>query len=199
MAKRWVLALATAMVIIGSSGVGFAAFSASDVVHGSATAVSVDLQITREVSGGCTLNSGGAAPGTVEFSDLNAAATEVSLTVANMTLNTYCAAAIVLTNTGPEAVSLTSGILFLGQNGVCGPGQIDCYDVFTLSGIQASGLDCIAGSPTCGYSEEISVNFATLQPGQSFVETIGMTIPAGSDSSTPSSCAFDLVYEANAV
>ncbi|HUI38505.1 MAG TPA: hypothetical protein VLY85_02630, partial [Thermoplasmata archaeon] len=72
MAKRWVLALATAMVIIGSSGVGFAAFSASDVVHGSATAVSVDLQITREVSGGCTFNSGGAAPGTVEFSDLNA-------------------------------------------------------------------------------------------------------------------------------
>jgi len=201
MARKSVLTLLAVIAVVGLAGVGFSALTATVTVTGAVTAASVVLQISAEQGAGCSYdNTGAAAPGSVSFSGLNAAQTSITMDVNGMVLGSACFAALQVENTGQAPVALTAGILFEGLNGLCYAGQVSCYDVFTLSGVQTSGLNCFHGSPTpCGTSAEISTNFTVLNPGQTFTDSLGVELNAAADPSTPSTAAFEILYIADEV
>ncbi|HTP54841.1 MAG TPA: hypothetical protein VML94_07815 [Thermoplasmata archaeon] len=198
MAKRWVIGLVAAIAVVCMAGVGFSAFTAQAVVNGNASAASMDLQIVNTVAYGCYYNDSWTsyAPGNISFENENAALNEVTLTVANLTPGIDCRAALVLENTGSVPVNVSSLINTPGNDGVCTTAALDCYDVFTLSGIETNGWIWWDGSPTAGLSSYSYADFATLSPGHSVVDFIGVDIPPGSDDGTPGGAAFSLVYTA---
>jgi hypothetical protein len=197
MAKRSVTGLIALIAVVSLTGVGFAAFTSVDTVNGTATAGSANLEILSYASYGCGFFHGGAGPGTVTFSDLNAAQTAIDLAIGGLILGEFCQAVLGVENVGTGPVNLTAGVLFVGLNGICTAGEVNCFDVATLSGIAASGLTCVAGSPTpCGTAAQVSIDFASLLPGQTYTDHIAISFPPGSDASAPSTGTFELVYEA---
>ncbi|MGB6500083.1 MAG: hypothetical protein WBG19_01585 [Thermoplasmata archaeon] len=197
MTSRWVFGVLATVAAVMMTGVGFAAFTSVDTVSGSVSAGSVNLQIEAFLGHGCTYTGTGApGPGSIGFTGLNAAQTAVNLEISDIYFGEYCDAALQIQNTGEAPVNVTAGLLFAGLNGICNAGQTNCIDVVTLSGIAASGLVCVNGSPTpCGTAADISINFITLQPGQSYNDAILVGYAPGSDGSAPSTGAFELVYE----
>lgn len=201
MVKKWWVGVASAFVVLALAGVGFSAFTASATVTGSISAASAEIQFGSFLGHGCVYESNGATgPGSLTFSGLNPAATSINLDVQGINLGEYCDGAIQIMNSGTGPVTLTAGILFLGENGICGAGQTDCFDVVSASGIAASGYTCLNGSPTpCGTSAEVSTDFVTLSPGQTFTDDIGVAFAPGSDASSPTTGTFELVYIATEV
>lgn len=201
MAKRWWIGVASAFTVIALAGVGFSAFTASATVSGTISAGSAQIQFGNYLGHGCVYESNGApGPGSLTFSGLNPAATSIDLGVQGINLGEYCDGALQITNTGTGPVTLTIGILFLGENGICAADQTNCFDVVSASGISASGYTCLNGSPTpCGTSAGISTDFATLTPGQTYTDDIGVAFAPGSGTSSPTSGAFELVYIATEV
>ena len=201
MGRKWWLGVAAAFAVVCVAGVGFSAFTAVDTVSGSVSAGSVGLQIVAYLGHGCHYISNGApGPGSAGFSGINAAQTTINFAVNGINLGEDCDGAIQLENSGTAPVNLTSGILFVGLNGICYAFESNCFDVATASGISASGLTCLNGSPTpCGTPAEISNNFATLNPGQSYTDDIVIDFAPGSNASAPTTGSFEIIYEATEI
>lgn len=198
MTKRWVVGLAAAIAVVCMAGVGFSAFTAQATVYGNASAAAVGLQITGTGSYGCFyFGHAEAAPGSLEFSGLTAGNTQVTLTVANLTPDDICNGYLTLENTGNQPLNVSITLNTPGSNGVCGPYGFNCFDVYTYSGIQASGDFYFVGSPTADTPTAYSQNFTLLNPGQSYTDYYGVDIPWGSTDATPSSATFTLVYSAS--
>jgi hypothetical protein len=80
-----------------------------------------------------------------------------------------------------------------GANGMCVWGETDCYDVTTVSGLQVDGWVAFCGP--CSFTAQYSVtNFTTLNPGQSYTDTLLVDIPRGADDGTPPTGSFSIVY-----
>ncbi|MGP8077871.1 MAG: hypothetical protein ACLQD8_08695 [Thermoplasmata archaeon] len=198
MTKRWLVGLVAAIAVVCMAGVGFSAFTAQATVYGNASAASVGLQIVQNYSFGCYyFGHAEAAPGSLSFTDLNEAQTAVSLNVANLTPDQICEATLTIENTGSQPLNVSIALNTPGSNGVCGPYGFNCFDVFTYSGIQASGDFWFDGSPTAPAPTAYSANFTYLNPGQSYQDFYGVDIPWGSNDTTPSSATFTLVYSAS--
>ncbi|HTP53970.1 MAG TPA: hypothetical protein VML94_03270 [Thermoplasmata archaeon] len=196
MAKKWMVGLVAALAVVCMAGVGFSAFTAQATVNGSATAATMGLIIADYTTSGCyyNLNTPG-APGNITLENENAAQTTISLVVSNLTPGINCRAYVYLENTGSVPVNLSVQLNTPGTDGICTAFTIDCFDVDTLSGIQAAGWQWWNGSPTAGTSSYAYSNFATLAPGHGVWDYIGVDIPTTS-TETPASAAFSLVYTA---
>jgi hypothetical protein len=198
MAKRWLVGLAAAIAVVCMAGVGFSAFTAQATVYGNASAATVGLQITETGTFGCFyFGHDVAAPGNIAFSGLSDGGTQITLTVSNLTPDDICEAGLVLENVGSQPLNVSIALNTPGANGVCGPYGFNCYDVYTYSGIQASGDFFFYGSPTEPTPTSYSANFTELNPGQSYTDYYGIDIPWGSTDATPASATFTLVYSAS--
>jgi len=197
MAKRWLVGLVAAIAVVCMAGVGFSAFTAQATVNGAATSATMGLEIVGNFTTGCyyNLNVAG-APGNYSFSGENAAKTSISLTAANLTPGINCRAYLELENTGSVPVNVSVALNTAGVNNICTAFAINCYDVYTASGIQASGWVWWSTSPTGGTSSDSNANWVTLTPGQTVWDTILVDIPLGSTDATPSGGAFSLSYTA---
>jgi hypothetical protein len=197
MAKRWLVGLVAAIAVVCMAGVGFSAFTAQATVYGNASAAQIGLAIESTASEGCFyFNQSVPAPGSLSFSGLNAAMTSVSMNVANLTPDQLCLASLTLENVGTQPLNVTITLNTPGVDGICTAFAYNCFDVLTLSGIDASGWFYFSSSPTGDTPTSVSSNFTELNPGQSFVDTYAVDIPAGSGDSTPSTGSFTLVYSA---
>ncbi|HTW55002.1 MAG TPA: hypothetical protein VMG36_00940 [Thermoplasmata archaeon] len=199
MAQRWLIGVIAAFAVIGMAGVGFSAFTATATVNGSASAATMGLKIIENDTVACDwyFNTPG-APGNISFSNENAGQTVISLKVTNMTPGVYCVGIVVLENTGSVPVNVSVAFLTAGANGMCNAFQLNCYGVFTLSGLATDGSIWWDAQPTFGIVTDSYSNFATLQPGGSFVDWIGVDMPAGSTSAPAGGGAFSIVYTASA-
>jgi hypothetical protein len=198
MAKRWLIGMAAALAVVCMAGVGFSAFTATATVNGNASSASIGLEIQSEGTYGCFyFGHNVTAPGNISYSGLNAAQTEVTLNVANLTPDDICEAYLVLENSGSLPLNVSITLNTPGIDNLCAPYGSNCYDVFTYSGIQASGAFFYYGSPTEPAPTSFSANFTMLNPGQTYTDFYGVDIPAGSGDSTPTSTTFSLVYSAS--
>ena len=198
MARRWVLGVAAAIAVVCVAGVGFSAFTAQATVYGSAYAATVGLEFTQYGIYDCFyLGHSEPAPGKVVFSDLSAGGTQVTLTVSNLTPDDVCETEVTLENTGDQPLNVSITLNTPGENGVCGPYGINCFDIATTSGIQAAGEIYFGASPTDGVPTSYSHNFTTLQPGHTYEDLYALDIPWGSTDATPASASFTLVYSAS--
>ncbi|HTP54962.1 MAG TPA: hypothetical protein VML94_08425 [Thermoplasmata archaeon] len=197
MAKKWLIGMVAAISVVCMAGVGFSAFTALAQVNGNATAATMGLEIVQNFTTGCyyNLNVAG-APGNYSFSNENAAQTSISLVASNLTPGINCRAYLELENTGSVPVNVSVALDTAGADGICTAWALDCFDVYTLSGIEASGWLYWSGSPTAGTSSDAYSNWATLAPGAMVWDVVLVDIPFGSDNGTPSSGAFSLVYTA---
>ena len=199
MAHKWVVGIGAALALVIVAGTGFAAFTATATVNGKASAGSVDLAIVETYVGGCNAFYGAQAPGpgNVTFTDLNEQETSVTLTVSNLTPSAFCVAAVTLENTGSVPVNLSVTLNTPGINGVCSNYGLNCYSVFTNSGID-QGIVWFADSPTGNTPTSSVSNIVTLSPGGTYTDDIGVEIPTGSTDATPSTATFSLVYTGTA-
>jgi len=197
MAKRWLVGLVAAIAVVSLAGVGFSAFTATATVNGTASAATMGLEIVQNSTSGCyyNLNTPG-APGNISLVGETEARTTISLVVSNLTPGINCRAYVQLENTGSVPVNVSVQLDTPGAAGVCTAYAINCFDVDTLSGIQAAGWQWWTGSPTGGTSSYSYSNFSTLTPGGTVWDYIGVDIPYGSTDATPGSAAFSLVYTA---
>ncbi|MFY9716979.1 MAG: hypothetical protein WAK40_03475 [Thermoplasmata archaeon] len=197
MAKKWMVGLVAAVAVVCLTGVGFSAFTAQAQVNGYASGASMGLEIVQNFTTGCysNLNTPG-APGNYSFGAENAAKTSISLVASNLTPGINCRAYIELENTGSVPVNVSVALDTPGVDGICTAWSNDCFDVYTASGIQASGWIYWSGSPTAGTSSYAYSNWATLAPGGMVWDVILVDIPFGSDNGTPHAGAFSLVYTA---
>ena len=199
MTHKWVLGIGAALALVLVAGAGFAAFTATATVNGKASAGSVDLAIVADHSLGCYAFFGAQSPGpgNVSFTDLNEQRTSVTLTVSNLTPSAFCNANVTLENVGSVPVNLSVALNTAGSGGVCAAEAINCFEVYTLSGI-TEGYVWFADSPTGSTPTSSVSNIATLAPGATYTDYIGIAIPSGSTDATPSSATFSLVYTASA-
>ena len=199
MAHKWVMGIGAALALIVVAGTGFAAFTATATVNGKATAGTVDLAITSTQTFGCYAFYGGTAPGpgNISFSDLNEQRTSVTLTVSNLTPSAFCYANVTLENTGSVPVNLSVALSTAGSNGVCSAEAINCFEVFTLSGI-TQGVVWFTYSPIGSTPTSSVSNIATLLPGGTYTDSIGVAIPPTATDATPSSAGFTIAYTASA-
>lgn len=198
MGKNWVMGMVGAIAVLAVTGIGFAAFTATATVNGTASAGSVDLQITSVLASGCQgFNGATAGNATIAFSSIGGGGTSVSVTATNLTPAVACFGDLTLKNTGSVPLNLSVSLNTPGSNGVCVGGAIDCYDVDTYSGIEDSGW--IAWCGPCSFAPLYSVTgFTTLNPGQSYSDAFLVSIPYHSDDGTPASGTFSLVYTGTA-
>ncbi len=199
MARNWVVGIGAALALIVVAGTGFAAFTATATVNGQASAGTVGLAITSTFILGCDAFDGAPVPGpgNITFSDLNEQQTSVTLTVSNLTPSAYCDAYLTLENTGSVPENLSVVLDTPGSNGVCAPSAINCFAVFTLSGID-QGRFWFSDSPYTDTPTSAVSNLVTLAPGGTYTDAIGVAIPTGSTDATPSSAVFTLAYTASA-
>jgi len=197
MTKRWLVGLVASIAVVSLAGVGFSAFTATATVNGSATAATMGLEIVQNYTTGCysNLNTPG-APGNYSFANENAAQTTISLIASNLTPGINCRAYIELENVGSVPVNVSVAVNSPGVDGMCTPSAINCYDVYTASGIQLNGGICWSTSPDCGTPTASYSNWVTLSPGGTTWDVILVDIPFGSTDATPSGGAFSLVYTA---
>jgi len=197
MAKRWLLGMVAAMAVVSMAGVGFSAFTAQAVVYGNASAASMGLEIVQNFTTGCyyNLNTPG-APGNYTFTGENAAQTSISLIASNLTPGINCRAYLELENVGTVPVNVSVALNSPGVDGMCLPYSIDCFDVYTLSGIQLTDFLCWGGSPDCGVATASYNNWQTLSPGGTTWDVVLVDIPFGSTDAMPAFGAFTLTYTA---
>jgi hypothetical protein len=204
MAQKWVLGVVGAFAVLALAGVGFAAFTAQATVNGSASAATVNLQIVSEESAANTCFylpgtplAGSPAAGNVSLSTSGPLVSTATVAVSNLTPGVVCDVFVTLENTGsvPENVSVVLNTQ--GADGICAPSAVNCDDVLTLSGIQASGFYWFIGSPTAGSPSGASPNFVTLAVGGTYTDYIAVLITTGS-TSAPALGTFSLVYTASA-
>lgn len=198
MAKQWLIGVVAAFAVLGMAGMGFAAFTATATVNGSASAATMGVAFTENATFACDYyyNHPG-APGNIAFSHENPAGNMITLTVANMTPGVYCVSGVVITNTGSVPVNMSVAFFTAGTNGMCSAYQNDCFGVFTTSGLGTDGSIWWIGQPNYGIVTDSYSNFATLAPGGTFTDYIGVDLPAGS-TSAPSVGTFQIVYTASA-
>ena len=202
MTKKWVVGVIGAFALVAMTGVGFSAFTASATVYGTASAATMGLEITWTGASTCTYLpgtplGGQVAPGNVSFSPVAEGGTVVSFSASNMTPGVYCQGDLQLTNTGSVPVNVSVVLSTAGSNGICGAYGVNCYDVISYSGIEASGEWWFYGSPTAPGPADVSTNFTTLNPGNSTVDAIAVLISTGFTSVDPSAF-FTLTYTASA-
>ena len=197
MMKKWWVGLVAIVGVVALAGVGFSAFTAQASVNAYASGATMGLEIISNSTSGCyyNLNTPG-APGSISFSGENAAMNSISLTVSNLAPGINCRAYVELENTGSVPVNVSVALLTPGSNGICTAYTINCFDVDTLSGIQAAGWQWWTGSPTAGSSSYSYGNFSTLNPGATVWDYIGVDIPFGSTDATPPAALFTLAYTA---
>jgi len=199
MAQRWILGVVASIAVLALAGVGFAAFTATATVNGSASAASMGLEIVYNQGQGCGSLYGAtpAGPGNFTFYGLAEGATSISAKVTNLTPGVYCQGQIGLENVGSVPVTVSVVVNTPGANGICTSYSFNCDDVETSSGIEVTGWQWYIISPTAGTSAYASPNFATLNPGQVFYDYLAVNIPATS-TSAPGTGTFTLVYTASA-
>jgi len=199
--KKWAIGAIGAFAILALAGVGFSAFTATAQVNGYAYAATMDLEIVNTYEGGCgsLFHATPAGPGNFTFYGENAAMTSISVRATNLTPGVYCEGAIELENTGSVPVNVSVVLETAGTNGICTAYTINCYDVESLSGIEAAGFQWYIGSPNAGHSAYASTNFTTLAPGATYWDWIASNIPPTSTyASTPPSGTFTILYTASA-
>jgi hypothetical protein len=198
MTQKWVLGIGAALALIIVAGTGFAAFTATATVNGRASAGTVSLAITSTELGGCgSFSTPIPGAGNISFTDLNEQRTSVTLSVSNLTPSAYCWAYVTLENTGSVPVNLSVVLDTPGSNGVCATDALNCFTVFTLSGID-QGTFWFSSSPNLGTPASSVSPITTLNPGGTYTDGIGVAIPTGSTDATPSSATFTLVYTGSA-
>jgi hypothetical protein len=200
MVKKWLIGLGAALAIVCMAGVGFSAFTAQAVVNGSGSAATTGLEITNPFTIGCGSLYGATAPGSNNFVfyDLSAGSTSISVKATNLTPGVYCEGALELLNTGTVAVQVSVALSTPGLNGICTSYARNCYDVETLSGIEASGWQWYTYSPSAGTSCYAYSDFTTLAPGESYQDYLAVNIPAESTNpATPASGTFTVTYTAS--
>lgn len=201
MAKKWVTSVVCAFAVLSISGIGFAAFTATATVNGTASAGTMGLEIISAVGADCGSLFGATAPGAGNFTffDLNPGHTSISARATNLTPGVYCEGGLELQNTGSVPVTVGVELSTPGLNGICTSYARNCYDVESLSGIEASGWQWYIGSPTAGTSSYGDANFATLNPGATYTDYLAVNLPELSTSAlTPSGATFTIVYTATA-
>ena len=187
------------MALVVVAGTGFAAFTATATVNGRANAASVGLDFTGTYTYACDYwyNIPG-APGNISVTAVSSPVTSISVTASNLTPGVYCTVAAAVENTGSVPENISVALETAGSNGMCTALELNCYTVFTWSGISNGGNIYWIGAPNYGTPTDVSNNFVTLQPGASFFDFYGVTIPEGSNDATPASAQFTLVYTASA-
>lgn len=199
--KKWAMGLVGAFAVLGLAGVGFSAFTATAQVNGYAYGATMGLEIVSSFGADCgsLFHATPPGPGNFTFFGENVAMTSISASVTNLTPGVYCEGAIELQNTGSVPVNVSVVLETAGTNGICTAYAINCYDVESISGIEAAGWQWYSASPTAGHSAYVSANFTTLNPGATYWDWIASNIPPTSTSaSTPASGTFTLVYTASA-
>lgn len=176
MASKWIAGLLGVFVVLGVAGVGFAAFTDTVVVNGTATAGTVAIQLTP-------LPNNVNFPGHTLLSGLTPAKDAITLTAWNLVPGNYPHETVKIKNVGTVPVVLSvslSGdsnmVPYLGTNG---------YDVYTTP----SGIGAYAGTLNSGW--------VTLFPGHWVLDSIYVGIPSGS-TSVPASMTFTITYTATA-
>ena len=199
MAKRWVLGVVGALVVLAASGVGFSAFTTTATVNGSATSASMGLEIVNSADIGCGSLYGAAVPGPGNFTfyGLTAGMTQISVRATNLTPGVYCQGWIELENVGSVPVTVSVVVNTPGANGICTSYAYDCYDVESISGVEVTGWQWYTASPTAGTSAYASPNFATLAPGGVYYDYLASNIPHAS-TSAPATGTFTLTYTSSA-
>jgi hypothetical protein len=198
MSKRWLVGLAAAIAVVSMAGAGFSAFTAQATVNGTASAATIGLEIQSNYTYSCYYfyNVPG-APGTMAFSGLNAAKTEVSLSVSNLVPGDYCVVSVTIQNVGSLPINVSVALSTAGFNGMCSAYQLDCYGVFTTSGIGSDGHIWWIGQPNYGVVTDSNANFVSLTPGGTYFDFIGIDLPAGSDDSSAATGTFSIAYTAS--
>ena len=204
MAQKWILGVVGAFAVLALAGVGFAAFTAQATVNGSASAASVDLQIVSQSSFATTCfylpdtpYPYAAAPGNVSLATGEGFVSTATMTASNLTPGVGCFVYVTIENTGSVPENVSVALSTQGANGVCAAYAINCYDVISQSGIQASGLWYVIGSPTAPGPATVSTDFVTLPVGGTYSDYIGVLI-ATTSTSAPASGTFTLTYTASA-
>ncbi|HTW55637.1 MAG TPA: hypothetical protein VMG36_04220 [Thermoplasmata archaeon] len=204
MAQKWIIGVIGAFAVLALAGVGFSAFTAQATVNGSAAAATVNLQIVGPDSTAIsclylptTPYPYAPAPGNVSLVTGEGFSSTATFSVSNLTPGVYCGAYVTLENTGSVPENVSVALSTQGANGICAVDQINCFDVATQSGIEASGLWSIIGSPTAPGPATVSNNFVTLGVGGTYSDFIVVLITTGS-TSAPSHGTFTLTYTASA-
>ena len=200
MAKKWVVGLGAALAVICMAGVGFSAFSAQATVNGTATAGTVGLEIVSSAGLDCGSLFGAVPAPTagLTFYDLSPEFTSISVKAANLTPGVYCEGALELENVGSVPVQVSVALNTPGLNGVCTSHTVNCFDVETLSGIEAAGFQWYTASPSAGTSCYAYADFTTLAPSGSIWDFVAVNIPPTSTNpATPASSSFQIVYTAS--
>lgn len=176
MTKTTVVSL-FAISLLALTGVGFAAFTSSIYVYGSASAGTLAIEFANPATPGTSTPTG---DGSCSFSGTGGSTT---LTVSNMVPGDTCTATITIYNdgtvpTGSETTSITGGPY-------CNtPGQLDCFYVIDSLGLNSevgSGTGGAIGvGGTYGYSVTVGFPGGSTNPATSASFTLAVTASAGS-------------------
>lgn len=200
MGNRWMLGVVAALTAVCLAGVGFAAFTAQATVNGVGTAGSIGLDIISTGGLDCGSLYGATASPTagLTFFDLSADLNSVSVRAVNLTPGVYCEGYLELENPGSVPVQVSVALNTPGTDGICTAYAVNCFDVETISGIEATGWEWYTASPSAGTSCYAYSDFTTLSPGGVFWDNLAVNIPHTSTySSTPGSSEFTIVYTAS--
>ena len=176
MTKTTVVSL-FALTLLAMSGIGYAAFTYSITVTGTASAGTLAIEFTTPANSGTSTPS---ADGSCSFSGTGSSTT---LTVTNMVPGDTCTASITIYNSG--TVPTSSETTSISGGPYCNtPGQLNCFYVTDSLGLNSEvgpgsgGVIGVGGT----YLYSVTVGFPTgsTTPGTTASFTITVTASAGS-------------------
>jgi hypothetical protein len=175
MASKWIAGMLGVFVVLGVAGVGFAAFTDTVVVNGTATAATVAIQLTP-------LPNNVNFPGHTLLTGLSEAKDSVTLTAWNLVPGDYPHETVKIKNVGTVPVQLS--VALSGDQNMVLPAGTNGYDVYTSSGLGA-------------YAGTVNTGWVTLFPGHWVLDSIYVGIPSGA-TAVPASMTFSITYTATA-
>jgi hypothetical protein len=174
MGSRLVLVMVAAVAIVAVGGIGFAAFTSSVTVNGTASAGNIVLEFASNPYGTGASTPSGA---TCTLQTYGGTTTTISISASNLAPNQYCSFVLTITNAGSLPANSESSLFTASSGSYCSSsGEINCIWV----------QDSLSPSPLNSETGVYTGSGTTVIPaGGTLTYTIYTTLPAGStDQST---------------
>lgn len=175
MGNRLLIAMVAAVAIVAVGGIGFAAFTSSVTVNGSATVGTITLEFASNPYGTGSSTPSGA---TCTVGSYVGTVTTISIAASNLEPGQYCTFSLTVTNAGSlPAISESSSFSATSGTYCSTSGQINC--IWVQDNL-ASPINSETGTYTGSGTTTIPAS------GGTFTYTIYTTLPSGSTDQTTS-------------